>query len=64
MKLAFKDDVVVRVEFDVGGTRLDIRSVSRFGRSDLGVNADRVGEVFSLYQIETDWLPERVDEEF
>ncbi len=38
----FKDDVVVRVVPDGGGTKVDVRSASRVGRSDLGVNARRI----------------------
>lgn len=38
----FKDDVVVRVIPEPGGTRVDVRSASRVGRSDLGVNARRI----------------------
>jgi uncharacterized protein (DUF1499 family) len=38
----FKDDVVVRVTPTAGGSRIDVRSVSRLGRSDLGKNAQRV----------------------
>ncbi|MEX2147452.1 MAG: DUF1499 domain-containing protein, partial [Candidatus Rokuibacteriota bacterium] len=38
----FKDDVVVRVVADGGGTKVDVRSASRVGRSDLGVNARRI----------------------
>jgi len=39
----FKDDIVVRVRPDAsGGSRVDVRSVSRVGRSDLGANAARV----------------------
>lgn len=38
----FKDDVVVRVVADDSTTRVDIRSKSRLGRSDLGQNARRV----------------------
>lgn len=38
----FKDDVVIRVLASDGGSRIDIRSVSRVGRSDLGTNARRV----------------------
>jgi uncharacterized protein (DUF1499 family) len=40
----FKDDVVVRVRPDGGGSRIDVRSVSRVGKSDLGVNARRIRE--------------------
>lgn len=39
----FKDDVVIRIRgVESGGSVLDIRSVSRVGQSDLGVNAERV----------------------
>ncbi|HKY60575.1 MAG TPA: DUF1499 domain-containing protein, partial [Gemmatimonadota bacterium] len=41
----FKDDVVVRIaERPEGGTRVDVRSVSRVGRSDVGTNAARIRE--------------------
>ena len=38
----FKDDVAVAVESADGGSVLWVRSASRVGRSDLGVNARRV----------------------
>jgi uncharacterized protein (DUF1499 family) len=38
----FKDDVVVRVRPDAGGSLVDVRSLSRVGRSDLGANAKRI----------------------
>ena len=38
----FKDDVVVRVRPLDGGSRIDVRSVSRVGVSDVGANAKRV----------------------
>jgi len=39
----FKDDVVVRVRPDGDtGSRVDVRSVSRVGRSDVGANAARI----------------------
>ena len=38
----FKDDVVVRVRASGGGSRVDVRSESRVGESDLGVNAARI----------------------
>ncbi len=38
----FTDDVVVRVRPEGGGSRVDIRSKSRVGRSDLGANATRI----------------------
>jgi uncharacterized protein (DUF1499 family) len=38
----FKDDVVIRITPHGAGSRLDIRSMSRLGRSDLGANAKRI----------------------
>ncbi len=38
----FKDDVVVRVRPDGAGSRVDVRSVSRVGGSDVGANAARI----------------------
>ena len=38
----FTDDVVIRVAADGAASRIDVRSVSRMGRSDFGVNAKRV----------------------
>ncbi len=40
----FKDDIVVRVTPAEGGSRIDVRSVSRVGRSDVGANAARIRE--------------------
>ena len=40
----FHDDIVVRIKADGSGSRIDIRSKSRVGRSDLGVNAQRIRE--------------------
>lgn len=38
----FKDDMVVRIQESGEGTRVDVRSMSRVGRSDLGMNAKRI----------------------
>lgn len=38
----FKDDVVVRVRPAGAGSRVDVRSKSRVGRSDVGANAERI----------------------
>jgi len=38
----FQDDMVVRIQESQQGTRIDVRSKSRVGRSDLGVNAKRI----------------------
>jgi uncharacterized protein (DUF1499 family) len=40
--MGFRDDVAVRVRADEDGTRIDVRSASRYGRNDLGTNASRV----------------------
>jgi uncharacterized protein (DUF1499 family) len=38
----FKDDIVIRIEKSGAGSRVDIRSVSRVGVSDIGTNAERI----------------------
>lgn len=38
----FKDDVVIRVRAADGGSRVDVRSLSRVGRGDAGTNAKRI----------------------
>ncbi len=38
----FKDDVVVRIQPHENGSRLDVRSKSRLGGSDVGANARRI----------------------
>jgi len=40
--LGFRDDVVVRIRPTIDGTRIDMRSASRYGHHDLGTNAKRV----------------------
>lgn len=40
----FKDDVVIRITPDGAGSRVDVRSMSRLGGSDVGANAQRIGE--------------------
>ena len=40
--MGFKDDVVIRVQAMGSRTRVDMRSASRVGESDLGVNAARI----------------------
>ncbi len=44
----FKDDVVLRITADGRGSRLDIRSKSRVGRSDVGANAARIRRFTSM----------------
>jgi uncharacterized protein (DUF1499 family) len=38
----FKDDIAIRVRPEGQGSRVDVRSKSRVGRSDLGANAARI----------------------
>ena len=38
----FKDDIVIRIAPKNSGSKIDMRSASRLGRSDLGVNAARI----------------------
>jgi hypothetical protein len=45
--LGFPEDVVVRIRPTSDGTRLDVRSASRYGRNDLGSNAARVRDLIS-----------------
>lgn len=43
----FVDDVVIRITEAAQGTRVDVRSKSRVGRSDLGQNAKRVRAILA-----------------
>lgn len=43
----FKDDVIVRIRPEGTGSRVDVRSVSRVGGSDIGANAKRIREFLS-----------------
>lgn len=43
----FYDDVVIRVEHVPQGARVDVRSMSRVGKSDVGTNARRVRRFLS-----------------
>ncbi len=47
---AFSDDIVIRIQPAGEGSLVDVRSVSRVGRSDLGVNAKRIRAFLSLLQ--------------
>ena len=40
--MGFRDDVVVRVRASSGGSRVDVRSASRYGTRDFGSNAKRI----------------------
>lgn len=43
----FKDDVIVRLSPARTGSRIDVRSVSRVGKSDVGTNARRISAYLS-----------------
>jgi uncharacterized protein (DUF1499 family) len=47
----FKDDVIIRIRSEGAGSRIDVRSTSRVGLSDLGANAKRIRDL--LDEIET-----------
>lgn len=49
----YKDDVVVRATATADGTRLDIRSKSRVGESDLGANAQRIRALSEAIKAQT-----------
>lgn len=44
----FRDDVVIRLTQSAGNVRVDMRSASRVGLSDLGVNAGRISDFMTL----------------
>ncbi|HUP44937.1 MAG TPA: DUF1499 domain-containing protein [Thermoanaerobaculia bacterium] len=46
----FRDDVVIRVRPAEGGSRVDVRSTSRVGRSDAGANAGRIRRFLRVLQ--------------
>jgi uncharacterized protein (DUF1499 family) len=48
----FKDDVVVRVRPTASGSRVDVRSRSRVGLSDLGKNAARIMAYRQAFSVE------------
>lgn len=49
----FKDDVVIRVQADDGGSAVDVRSVSRVGEGDLGTNARRIRAFLEAFRSST-----------
>lgn len=48
--LRFKDDIVVRLSRVAEGVKIDVRSKSRIGRSDLGANARRIRAFLAILQ--------------
>lgn len=62
--LATRDDVVIRIEPDGDGARVDMRSASRYVKHDLGANANRVRSFMAaLDRALTGAVGEIVDEE-
>ena len=47
----FKDDIVVRIVAVPQGTKVDVRSKSRVGRSDIGQNAKRIKEFLAQLEL-------------
>jgi len=45
----FKDDLVVRVTGTQEGSRIDVRSISRVGQSDVGANARRIEKFLAAF---------------
>ena len=45
----FIDDVVIRIRPNEGGSKIDVRSVSRVGLGDLGANANRIRLFLSTF---------------
>lgn len=51
--MGFTDDIIVRVTPASSGTRIDLRSSSRYGRSDFGVNAARIRDYLTALRAAT-----------
>jgi fatty-acyl-CoA synthase len=47
----FKDDVIIRVRTDAAGARVDVRSTSRVGLSDLGANSKRIRDLLDEIEV-------------
>lgn len=48
--MGFKDDVVIRIRAGKGGSVVDLRSVSRVGKGDVGANAKRIRAFLNAFQ--------------
>ena len=55
--MGFRDDLVIRIRPHQDGTRVDIRSASRYGWHDLGANAARVASLLEEIETAIDALP-------
>ena len=51
--MGFTDDIIVRVTPASSGSRIDLRSSSRYGRSDFGVNAARISDYLTALRAAT-----------
>src|SRR5262244_930046 len=51
--MGFTDDIVVRIAPANSGSRIDLRSSSRYGRSDFGVNAERIRDYLTALRAAT-----------
>jgi uncharacterized protein (DUF1499 family) len=47
----FVDDIVIRITPTATGSAIDLRSTSRTGKGDLGVNAKRIKQFFDTFKI-------------
>lgn len=47
----FRDDILIRVRAENGGVRIDVRSASRVGITDLGANAKRVRRLLDEIEV-------------
>ncbi|MFV0281261.1 MAG: DUF1499 domain-containing protein [Rhodoblastus sp.] len=52
--MGFPDDIAIRVQPLAGQTKIDVRSVSRYGRNDFGVNARRIERFAEELQMQLD----------
>jgi len=50
----FKDDIVIRIKAESAGSRIDLRSLSRVGGSDFGVNANRIRSFITRLKVVVD----------
>jgi uncharacterized protein (DUF1499 family) len=57
--MGFRDDVTIRIRPTRDGTRIDVRSASRYGSRDFGANAERV--LALLDDIDGAAMPEKPD---
>jgi uncharacterized protein (DUF1499 family) len=61
--MGFRDDVVVRISAMGAGSRIDVRSASRYGISDFGTNAKRIAALLADIDDAANDLPEPRAEE-